>query len=129
MNKEIEEFVNLKLEEILRVCNKSSMSKRDVKNVECLRNNIHHKFSRQLPPTQEDVCKALSDELNLIWNYTNEFKSVKLICKGQNRESFVTGHRVLVSYEKNKIYFFRHLPPHLIALIGLFYENLEANNE
>jgi hypothetical protein len=72
------------------------------------------------PPTQEDVCKALNEYINgKVFISTNN-----MICI-RHKE-----YDVNIDFFDDEIDFDGlTLPPHLITLIGRFYENLEANNE
>jgi|LGOV01.1.fsa_nt_gb hypothetical protein len=76
------------------------------------------------PPTEEDVCKALSAYLGEMVRYDKE------------ENSFIACYNdeicCLFKYKDTNKLFIRFeipLPPHLITLIGRFYENLEDNNE
>ena len=63
------------------------------------------------PPTVDEVCKALSEYLKEEIIY----ESTSFLYKGSYAEVCALGNL-------NGVYFSTHLPPHLIALIGRFYE-------
>ena len=67
------------------------------------------------PPTADEVCKQLSDELGGIVIFNNgEFEvSYEPYC-----------YQSICIYEDGKLTNMINLPPHLITLIGRFYEGL-----
>jgi len=82
------------------------------------------------PPTANEVCKALSEwlkeELPTLWNYKVYHDNGGF--HYYNNEDYEI---YLVDYDEvfERIFFPRYLPPHLITLIGRFYEGLEENKE
>ena len=76
-------------------------------------------------PTSEDVCKALSE-----W-YSKEYK---VDCIVRYMGSFIVetlrgGSEDLVYYDKHSKSIECCLPPHLITMIGKFYESESESNE
>ena len=75
-------------------------------------------------PSREDVCNALS-----------ELYGTKIFYeKTRFKDGFHNGNVFVVLYENNSIrlttkYFNASLPPHLITMIGKFYESESETNE
>jgi|LGVF01.2.fsa_nt_gb hypothetical protein len=82
--------------------------------------------AHEKPVSSERVCKALSEYfINL-----NIHKKVKIYYYENIFEiSFDGVVKVIASIGLGNVDISSILPPHLITLIGLFYENLEDNNE
>ena len=74
------------------------------------------------PPTADEVCKALSKELKrpVKFDGDNFYYIVQRQYYGECDE-IICGW----SYSPKELSFEKDLPPHLITLIGLFYEGLE----
>ncbi|MDY0278385.1 MAG: hypothetical protein RBQ97_09925 [Acholeplasma sp.] len=70
------------------------------------------------PPTVDEVCKALSDFLREEISYDN--KQFHYIIKNTQCLMFVTE-----TYDNNTFSLGVYLPPHLITMIGRFYEGVE----
>ena len=74
------------------------------------------------PPTDQEVCEVLSEYFNEHAYYENyQFDLVK---------SDATTKRIVTLINDELLFNIHYtLPPHLITLIGRFYEGLEATNE
>jgi len=75
------------------------------------------------PPTQEDVCQALIEYLECIVFYDNDSKEfiatlIKPVVYQYSVTKQIRGHYCIPELN--------YLPPHLITLIGRFYEGLES---
>ena len=81
------------------------------------------------PPTAEEVCKALSECLITKVVYKHKTKTFYL------KQSTFNVELVSYYYDEDKKDYVMHfefaepLPPHLITLIGRFYEGLEKEKE
>jgi hypothetical protein len=78
------------------------------------------------PPTADEVCKALSKYLQTIYGkvviyYENKNFGMEI----QHSVDEITSHELVSLLNDNIIYIGENLPPHLITLIGRFYEGLE----
>lgn len=71
------------------------------------------------PPTEEEVCEAISDYLDF------DFFDTKCVFKdnGFHEESYGELLEVLVDY-RNNIYFYVNLPPHIVEMIARFYKEM-----
>lgn len=89
------------------------------------------------PPTADEVCKALSDfyEVNIIHEHYQKGIDVNVytIDAFYYRETNhdidnkpYTRRRDVVAGDKERIALDVYLPPHLITMIGRFYEGLEV---
>ena len=67
-----------------------------------------------LPPTADEVCEVLSEYLG----QTIIFNSGSFMNERETAEVCAIGNLGLV-------YFNEHLPPHIVTLIGRFYEGVE----
>ena len=74
------------------------------------------------PPTAEDVCKALSEWFGEFVQYYDGFYIDKST-KNYRKIEFITT-KIGDNYKVD-----RPLPPHLMTLIGRFYEGVDSNGK
>ena len=77
--------------------------------------------------SSDEVCKALSEYLQTIYGkvviyYENKNFGMEI----QHSVDEITSHELVSLLNGNIIYIGENLPPHLITLIGRFYESLEV---
>lgn len=65
------------------------------------------------PPTADEVCKALSEFIDREVTYDDA------------KKDFVDGYRNSVEHFLFDSYHLKNIPPHLITMIGRFYEGLK----
>ena len=73
------------------------------------------------PPTAEEVCKALSEWSGDKWYYKTNMQRKGFVCNEQsftNEKYIGYDNKLGLGYFQNGLW----LPPHLITLIGKFYE-------
>jgi len=93
----------------------SDMKSNDKKIVE---NALNRLAKIETPPTKQEVCEALSEYFKEVWEYYEDsktfagFNSHKLIWLGRYKEGDIPSS-------------LQALPPHLITMIGRFYEACE----
>jgi hypothetical protein len=113
------------LEALIKLANIITYEEKDVNHKETLFTDYPDEFNlikqALTPPTEEEVCKTLSEWFN------NEFVSYN----DEECEFHIENDTICFSYIKNnedlsklKIKFEYDLPPHLITMIGKFYEGL-----
>ncbi len=79
------------------------------------------------PPTADEVCKALSEHYKKTVYYTVlDFDIDRGFVLQWYKEVKSIRDIKLVSGTKYRLIFYRELPPHLITMIGKFYESLEG---
>lgn len=80
-----------------------------------------------LPPTEQEVCKALSEYFRKEIQYENgDFYYQHMITKPKQ---YISIKRKLAFSEKIVYTIETQLPPHLITMLGRFYEGLEETKE
>ena len=93
----------------------------DIEDIDC-KNIVQKSYSvlRQAltPPTEDEVIKALSEYLPLESNYYYD---------REKRYFGNTDLTIICLMPKGKLYIAYMLPPHLITMIGKFYESLEGD--
>ena len=68
-----------------------------------------------VPPTEEEVCKALSEYLKEKVTYSKQF-------------GFVSNNRVIIClYPGNVLHFANSYPAHIHSIVGRFYEGVSGN--
>jgi len=124
MSKELEAFQNIKLALAKHLSEDTGVSVE--KHLEYIENDtdIENVGKALTPPTEEEVCELLSKHYNGYDVYFRQATQEFII------ESEFAGIEDTAAYKRNENIFIElPLPPHLITLIGKFYEGLENNGK
>ena len=117
MSKELEAFRSL----MERLSNNVTLNEWDLcnKDMQTVEDFIEKKALT--PPTEEEVCKALSEYFEkTVYFFENRGFFVQRYKEKQSYRDYS-----LSVYSNGKLRIFHPFPPHLVTLIGRFYEGLD----